>query len=287
MDDTMGFLLLFLGVMFMFLAMSLRVVPSEPPHIAVVTLFGKRLRKYKNEGLRLFPLYPIIYSAILIDVTKKNKDLPRQIVRTRDFAEVDISVSVTWTPSPEHAIEYLNHGGMEGIWNRLEDIIKERLREWTISRNWEEVLSTKDKATAMLIKEVCELPTNMLANELEQLTGAIEKGHTVQAIPSLGINLDQLNIGEIILKGKVGVAAELLAKEQRERVAEQLEFTHIQEIVAQLKEALNVSTDQAIEIVQTERGKVVKKITEFKGSVSEDIIKTVENILDALRTIGE
>lgn len=119
----MEWFLALLGATIIFFAISLRHIPADPPHIAVVTFLGQRLRKIKKEGYRLFPFYPVIYNAVLIDVSRKNQDLPPQIVRSRDLAELEISVSLTWSPNTEYAIEYLNHGSENGVKNILSDMV--------------------------------------------------------------------------------------------------------------------------------------------------------------------
>lgn len=114
----MGLILLILGATAIFFAISLRHVPAQPPHIAVVTFLGTRLRQVKREGYRLFPFYPVFFNGILIDMTKRTLNLPRQPIRTGDYAEMDVSIGITWTPSEEHALEYLDHGGETGV-NRV------------------------------------------------------------------------------------------------------------------------------------------------------------------------
>lgn len=278
------------GVLFMwatfssFILQGLRRIPAEPPHIAVVTIFGERTRQIKKEGWRFFPLYPYWYGCITIDMTKKNQDLPPQIVRTRDLAELEISVSLTWTPNEDYAIEYLNHGDENGVKNILADMVRERLREWAISidrgpKDWEEALRAQDEATAMLIREIAGWQ-NLSKKEQEEIIRKIRLGDGVQPIPQLGITLNRLNIGEIRPKGELARAAELMVKEQREREGEKVELSHALERVKEIMEKLGCSYTQAIELFQTERGKVAKKINEIKGSVSDDVRKAIEQIIE-------
>ncbi|TAL22366.1 MAG: hypothetical protein EPN94_11250, partial [Nitrospirae bacterium] len=198
----MELLLILLGAIVIFFAVSLRHIPAEPPHIAVVTILGKRLRKTKREGYRLFPFYPVIYNAVLIDMTKKNQDISPQMVRTRDLAELEISVSLTWTPNENYAIEYLNHGGESGIKNILSDMVRERLRQWAIAANkgpqtWEELLRAQEEATAMLIREIAGLSTHLSKEEHDEIIQKIRVGNGVQPIQQMGITLNRLNITEV------------------------------------------------------------------------------------------
>lgn len=278
----MELLLIIIGVTIIFFAISLRHIPADPPHIAVVTLLGQRLRKIKGEGYRLFPFYPVIYNAVLIDVSKKNQDLPPQGVRSRDLAEFEISVSLTWSPNPDYAIEYLNHGSENGVRNILADMVNQRLREWAITTNWEDALKAHDKTTAILVKTIAGLPTELSKEEQEKIIARIAQGDGVQPIPQLGIILNRLNIKEIKPKGELIRAAELLVKEKMERVGERIEMQHAMDRVQEVKKVLGCSTAQAIELFQTERGKVVKKINEIKGSVSDETRKMVERIIDQI-----
>ncbi|OGZ33956.1 MAG: hypothetical protein A2Y98_00580 [Candidatus Portnoybacteria bacterium RBG_19FT_COMBO_36_7] len=138
---------------------GLRKIPAEPPHIAVVTRFGKRTGKVEKEGWRFFPGYPYFYGFILVDVTKKNQDMPNEVVRTPDLAEIKIPVSITWTPLSKNLIDFLNSGGEKGVKAILEDIVRERIREWAISDEegpgtWEDALKSRGDAVAILVKAI-------------------------------------------------------------------------------------------------------------------------------------
>jgi regulator of protease activity HflC (stomatin/prohibitin superfamily) len=222
-----------------------------------------------------------VYDAILINVTKKNLDLSVQTVRSRDYAELDLSVSVTWTPNSDFALEYLNQGEEQGVRNILTDIIRERLREWAIDLNWQEAINAKDKAAAMLIREISGLNPNLTPKELEKAVRVIRLGNGAQVVSSLGITLNRLNISDIKLKGELARAAELLVKEHQEREGEKVELEHVLDRVTEIVKRLNCSYTQAIELLQAERGKVAKMIHEIKGSVSDDVIRTIERIIFA------
>lgn len=279
--------LIIIGLTVLFFAVSLRYIPADPPHIAVVTLLGQRLRQIKREGYRLFPFYPVIYSAVLINMTKKNQDLPPQAVRTCDLAELDISVSLTWTPNEDNAIEYLNHGGEGGVKNILADMVREKIREWAISvdrgpKNWEDALRARDEVTAMLIRDIAGLPSGFSDEEKREAIRKIKLGDGVQPIPQLGITLNRLNIGEIKPKGELARAAELMVKEQKEREGEKMEFAHVMDRVQEIVEKLGCTPKQAIEIVQTERGKVEKKIKEIRGDFSDETIEMVKKLAERI-----
>ncbi len=92
-----------------------------------------------------------------------------------------------------------------------------------------------------------------------------------------GIKINKLNIGEIKVLGEVARVAELVAKEAREQEAEVVELKHIAKRIRALK-ALKMSNEQAIEIIQTERAKVIKNISEHKLNISEETRKMFEQI---------
>jgi len=161
------------------LVLCLKKIPAEPPSLGVITFWGERKRKVKKEGWRfLAPFFPFLYDVIIVDVTKKNKDMPANtvIVRTPDLAVLEIPTSLTWTPHPDYLVEYLNCGGEEGVNNILVDIVKERIRGWAMNhqegpQTFKEALGAREDATNILIKAVagaklekipCRIPTTIL-----------------------------------------------------------------------------------------------------------------------------
>lgn len=153
---------------------SLRRVESDPPSIAVVTRFGNRLWKteqdfvpvIKKEGWRLFWFYPWFYGFIEVDISKKNPDFKPQKVMTPDKAEIEIPLSITYTPDPANIINFLNSGKEAGVEDILNDIVQQKLREWAIAteegpQTWEEAMAAKDDAIWLLSKAILgeELPT--------------------------------------------------------------------------------------------------------------------------------
>lgn len=284
-----GIILFILFMVNGFILDGLRKIPADPPHIAVVTIFGERTRRIKREGWRFFPLSTFWYDYILIDMSKKNQDFPPQIVRTRDLAELEILVSLTWIPNEDYAIEYLNNGGEDGVKTILADMVVQRLREWAIAmdkgpKDWEDALRAQDDATAMLIKAIAGFSPTLFSNiEQEQIIRKVAQGNGVQPIPQLGITLNRLNVKEIKPRGELARAAELLVKEQRERVGEKLEIQHVQNMILELKNILGITNEQALEIIQTERGKVTKKIQEIKGTVSVETLEKIEHIIGLFR----
>lgn len=157
-------------VTLIFIRQSLRKIVADPPHQGILVFLGRRLKKLLREGLVWLPLTPIIFDAIMVKVVKVNQDLPLQILRTPDKAEISVSVSTTWTPGlttpkaedkekAEALIEFLNSGEEKGVKEILEDVVRDRLRVWAFSTeegpaNWEEAVAAKDDTIAILVKAI-------------------------------------------------------------------------------------------------------------------------------------
>lgn len=244
-----------------FLILCLRQIPATPPHVGLAMIWGERKPIIIREGWRLFaPFFPFLYDAILVNVEKKNIDFPPKNVRSRERAELEIEISVTYMPDKENGsslIEYINVGGKEGAESILEDIVEEKCREFAATRTWEDCLRADVEIAGILIKEITGLDGDI---EVMQ----IRRGNGIAQIPALGIVLNRLNIGTIWVKGRLGEQAEIVALEQRQRDAEKVEVRHVRARTKELQR-LGLPIKDAVEVVQTERGKVRKEIKEYKG----------------------
>jgi len=255
------FWFLCLSISLILLLECLRSIPATPPHVGLVTIKGKRIPKILSEGWHLFwPFFPFWYDAITVNVEKKNVDFHPKNVRTSDKAELTMEISVTYSPNkkkPEALIEYINTGGAKNVNNILEDIIEERSRLFAIKKTWADALEAGEDVIKHLIQEIAKARTDITIER-------IRKGNGIAQIPGLGIVLHRFNIGTIWLKGRLAERAELEAVEKREMDAEKVELTHVKERAKEMQE-LGLTPKDAVEIVQTERGKVTKTITEIKG----------------------
>jgi uncharacterized protein YoaH (UPF0181 family) len=105
---------------------------------------------------------------VQVNVTKVNKDANIQKVRTPDGAELEIQVSITYTPGRwddssnfergKALITYINSGG-SAVWNIIEDILDDSVRNWAFSKDegpqsWEEAVAAGDDAKALITKAV-------------------------------------------------------------------------------------------------------------------------------------
>src|SRR3989344_1697535 len=286
-----GILIFLVGA---FILQGLRKIPADPPHVAAVTVFGKRTGEIKKEGWRFFPLYPFWHGAIPVDVTQKNKDFNPQDVRTPELGEIQIRVSATWRPDyeptpPENPdgnrlIKYLNAGGQIGVENILSDIVQEKVREFAIHgvSDWEGLLKIRGEVIAEIAAAIMGDEWQLLPEgEQKRVIESLRQGNGSVMVGSLGIILNRLNITEIKPKGELAKAAELEAKERQERRGELFEMGHIQDLLERLKR-VGFSNEQAMEVIQTERGKVRKDIKEIKISVSQETRTMIEKIGDAI-----
>ena len=128
------------------------------------------------------------------------------------------------------------------------------------------------------------------ANEEEELKTVIEKRRNIiddiraglgkVEIEDLGIILQRLNIGDINVLGDVATAAEKEAREKQERESEGFELSFVLEQIRKcMNPPFNYSPEKALEIVQTERGKVPKSIQETVLSISAETRATLERTL--------
>ena len=101
---------------------------GSPKHFAVVTRFGQRTGDTKEEGLRFFFLYPHVQGAILMPTDRRTHSISFPQTLSRDSAQIGFEINLAWTPSPDHAIAFLDNGEATGAESALDGIFKDRLR---------------------------------------------------------------------------------------------------------------------------------------------------------------
>lgn len=212
-----------------FVLQGLRRITANPPHVALVTFLGKRIEKVKQEGWRFFPIHPYLYSFIEIPVQKVDHDLKSQLVKTPDLADVEIPISLTWTPDyknePGLLITYLNSGGETGVKNILENIVKERLREWAFSdvegpQNWKEAQAAQESAVAILLKAIIgdaldHIPSSIPTSILLKYFSHPRKPLTLSEKEKWGENFEKM---EEILKNENRDEIERAVNKRREEI---------------------------------------------------------------------
>lgn len=263
---------------------GLRKIPADPPQCAVLTIFGKRTGATKKEGWHFFPLYPWFFGYILVNMTKKNQDLtPREVRTAQDMAEIEITVSLTWQPDSENIIEYLNSGAESGVKSILEDVVEEAVREFAADatrkpNTWEDAVKMKREFLAEIVLAILgKNPASLIKAEIDLIAMDLRRGNGKLKMETLGTILNRVNVTSIKPKGKLADAAQREATEQRERKAETIELEHVAERIKALKK-LGLSNEQALEIIQTERGKVTKSINETKWNISQETRAMIKKI---------
>lgn len=276
-----------------FFYQGLRRIPAEPPHMGIRTIWGRRQSGAETEGWHFYPLYPWWHGVILVNMTEKNQDLVPQDVRTSgDMADIEIQVSLTWAPDPDRLIKYRNSGGEAGVSDILEDIVTDAVRGFAadptrMPNTWEEAVKMQREFLFEIVEAILER-TGVAFSNIETVATELKRGNGKLHLEYLGIILIRVNVTRVQPKGKLAEAAEREAVEKRERLAEIVELTHFRERIAELIKAPpdgpGLSPEQAIEVFQTERGKVSKTIEEKKFSVPAE---TRKMLLEIAREIAK
>ena len=140
--------------------------------------------------------------------------------------------------------------------------------------DWEkvrEVISPLNEVEKKEVKEAVGKRRSVINN--------LRSGDTKIELDDLGVILERLNVSNIEVLGKTAEAADQEAKEKEERAAEAEEISHIRKQIEILSGApLNYSPEQALEILQTERGKVNKSIDEKKLNISPESRQLFEKL---------
>ena len=118
-----------------------------------------------------------------------------------------------------------------------------------------------------------------------KIVADIRHGTFKQDIPDLGVRIVKANVSDIHVIGVTATAAELEAKEIQEKAAEVAEIEHIKDLANRLKNALNITAEQAMEIVMIERGKMTRNVEDKKISFTMspellDAAKALLNLFD-------
>jgi hypothetical protein len=156
--------------------------------------------------------------------------------------------------NPEKTIFKSPHNWVENALTQLEPL----LRQYIYTKTLEEVLNLKreqiwnDIGNDRAIQQV-------LRNEWGIQIDPNEIGIFDVGLPS-GYQEALARRKQIELETSARIAAET-----QEREAEKIELQHVRDRAIELRDAVRLSPKDAIEVVQTERGKVMKHIIEYKG----------------------
>lgn len=144
-------------------------VPNHPPHILLITRFGKKMWKkedgrlvpvYLGEGLGKLRLKGILENGILISTKKEDIDFEAQKLMTPDDGEVNVSFSLSYKVDKDNLANFINIGEHHGFREMIQQIKDEKLRTWSSNvhegpQTWEELKESGDIAIAILVKGIC------------------------------------------------------------------------------------------------------------------------------------
>ena len=147
----------------------------------------------------------------------------------------------------------------------------ENEKAWA-DEDWEKVREVIDNLNDAKKKEVKEA-----VKKRRRVINDLRSGDTKIELDDLGVILERLNVSNIEVLGRTAEAADQEAKEQEELKAEALEVGHLLTQIKRLKET-GYSPEQALEILQTERGKVNKSIDEKKLNISPESRQLFEKL---------
>ena len=250
---------------------AIREIPADPPYVGVLTILRKRTHIVLKEGFRFFPFYPWLTDFVPVEITKINQDLPEQLIRTPDRAEVGVDVSITWQPdyrNAEHLINFLNSGGRDNVGNILEDIIQDRLRSWALSKiegpaNWEEAMASSDEAIAILLKAI-------LGDVLDSIpyfpTPVLLKYFNIPRIPPSEIEVE-----------KWGKGWEKLEKEMKEKTPlESEEYKKMTETIEKRRKAIQAAKMGNGSFIKPFLGIILNRFTINQIKLKGDLAKYAE-----------
>lgn len=165
----------FIGLATMFTYLSLLKIEANPPQKGIVTWFGRFNDEVLDAGWHFFPGNPFIYNFIGVDATKVSLTFNVK-ANTPDSVPLEMEVNLVYRFDPKNYREFINSGGKDGVTEILKDIVHERIREWSTSKEegpqgWKEARQAREEAIAILVKAILgeslehvddELPTSAL-----------------------------------------------------------------------------------------------------------------------------
>jgi hypothetical protein len=152
-------MLIILGIFIILLGMILQgmhKVPNNPPHKALITLFGKLTGEIKEEGWRFFFLRRMVFDCIEVNVEKRTEDFSTEVT-TPDNIPSDFPISYVY--EIYDLVTFLKNKGDEGVKKQVSSKLTERAREWAASPDegpatWEELRKSQWEAVSILIKAI-------------------------------------------------------------------------------------------------------------------------------------
>lgn len=267
---------------------GLKEIPANPPHVGLVTIWGKRYPVKKGEGLTLLaPYFPFKYDIVLIRVEKRNEDFRFTDIRcklesgsandnnapAKSGGSVSADISITWQPTLDEGkegklLDFINSGKDAGVTSIMRDMLGEDIRQSGASRTWTEMTFATDELSVSLIGKLTgeehgkENPTK---EELKQfIKTTLQNG--VSDIWDLGVTIRRLNVEKVEPEGELKGDAERAARERQQRTAEESETDTVVVLMEKYRKKFpNLSDTEILNAVQTERGKASRIIVDGSG----------------------
>lgn len=235
---------------------------NDPPYVAIVTIRGKKTKKIKKEGYRLFFFwFPFFHSFIPINVGTRNLDC-HFILQHPSKDTVKVPLSINWRPDKSRLIDYINRGKELGITNILKDAVQASARN---------ILISKDIAViSSLGKEISDEIAKSRTLESTSHDDLIKNGGGKDNL-NLGIIIEEVLIGDIETSGKATIAInqQFEEKYQKDRDIEDSK-THGKKVLAILK-SLGIKSSQ---VTDFQKIKLFELVMYFKA-VKEDGAKMI------------
>lgn len=256
-------------------------IPANPPHRGVPTFLGQRYPGVLSEGWHIRLGYSWLYGFVLVNVERKNLDFKPENVRTPDTAELAVPISITYIPTANNLLAFLNSGGETGVANILQDIAGEAIREWASAvqrgpQTWREAYGAHAEALQVVMNALTGRDVQALLDpdEVARMRG----GNGETESPALGITLNRVNITQIQVLGKLAEAAEQQAIEEAQRAGETIERDFLRESI-DLLVASGLTPEEARRAFQVERKKITETVTTNVVGVTPETFKAAGDAL--------
>jgi hypothetical protein len=231
-----------------------------------LTAEGKHAIVTRQKVINYSFVKPTDYAIEVKDAETKTTGKNQERIPVTILANVLIRVvnpRKAWYESPSNWFEYAG--------TRLKTMIK----DWVATKTINEVFSFREQEKEdATVKIWNEFKKNRIIRDLRNKRGIQVEPYGIDFIDVSTLEeyqkvLASGKIAEITAladrKSKTIRAETQVMVERREKKAETIELKHVTDRAKQLKDDVGLSPEDAVEVVQTERGKVVKQIIEYKG----------------------
>lgn len=221
------------------LMLSSRKVPSLRPYVAILRFLGIRTSIILGAGWKFLP-WPF-FDFIPVYVGIRNQTVVAEAYSAKeDRIKFKFKVNVHWLPDyeiPGELENYIQAGGASGLLNfsseeelakcdwqirqKLEDIVKEVVKNFASSHGADQCLNVKDEIYERLISRLTGITDKA---ELKALIEKFKGKDRIRLSERWGIIIDSLYVEPVHPTPEMEKILQQKAKEERERVAELIEI---------------------------------------------------------------